>query len=96
MDRVDDAAVDAAVAGSGWTREGGRLRHRSRHGGFTGALAFVNAVGRLAEERDHHPDIALHWDTVELELWTHSAGGITRADLDLAAAVSALEGAREA
>ena len=53
---------------------------------FAGALAFVNAVGALAEAADHHPDIDIRWDTVTLRLSTHSAGGLTEKDLALAAA----------
>ena len=57
---------------------------------FAAALAFVNAVGAEAEERDHHPDIDIRWNTVTLVLSTHSAGGLTEADFDLAATISAL------
>ena len=57
---------------------------------FAGALAFVNAVGAEAERRNHHPDIDIRWNTVTLVLSTHSAGGLTGADFDLAAAISAL------
>lgn len=57
---------------------------------FAAALAFVDAVGAEAERRDHHPDIDIRWNTVILTLSTHSAGGLTEADLDLAAAISSL------
>jgi 4a-hydroxytetrahydrobiopterin dehydratase len=57
---------------------------------FAGALAFVNAVGAEAERRNHHPDIDIRWNTVTLVLSTHSAGGLTGADFDLAAAIAAL------
>jgi 4a-hydroxytetrahydrobiopterin dehydratase len=57
---------------------------------FAAALAFVNAVGAEAEERNHHPDIDIRWNTVTLVLSTHSEGGLTAADFDLAAAISAL------
>ena len=58
-----------------------------RRGDFAGALAFVNAVGALAEAADHHPDIDIRWDTVTLRLTTHSAGGLTAKDLQLAAQI---------
>ncbi|MEO6121993.1 MAG: 4a-hydroxytetrahydrobiopterin dehydratase [Acidimicrobiales bacterium] len=90
MDRLDHDIVDPAVAGTGWERDGDKLVRTSRHGNFRAAMAFVNAVADLAEERNHHPDFAIHWDTVVLTLWTHTAGGVTRADLDLAAAVDKL------
>jgi 4a-hydroxytetrahydrobiopterin dehydratase len=86
-------AVDRALAerGIGWQREGDELVKRSRRQAFAGALAYVNAVGALAEAADHHPDIDLRWDTVTLRLSTHSAGGLTEKDLTLAAQVDALD-----
>lgn len=57
---------------------------------FAAALAFVNAVGAEAERVQHHPDIDLRWNTVTLVLSTHSAGGLTDADLDLATTISGL------
>lgn len=92
MERLADEHVDAAVEATAWARQGERLCRTSRHGDFRAAMAFVNAVADLAEARNHHPDIAVHWDTVTLTLWTHTAGGITQADLDLAAAVEDLPG----
>ncbi len=57
---------------------------------FAAALAYVNAVGALAEEMDHHPDIDIRWNTVTLRLTTHSEGGLTHLDLDLARLIDAL------
>ena len=54
---------------------------------FVAALAFVDEVGRLAEEANHHPDIDIRYNRVTLALMTHDAGGITQADLDLARAI---------
>ena len=51
---------------------------------FATALAFVNRVGALAEEMDHHPDIHLSWGKVVVSVWTHSAGGLTDKDFALA------------
>jgi 4a-hydroxytetrahydrobiopterin dehydratase len=87
---LDDAAVAAALSGLDWTREADELVKVSKRGSFAGALAFVNAVGALAEEADHHPDIDIRWDTVTLRLTTHSAGGLTEKDVDLARAIDAL------
>ena len=53
-------------------------------------MVFVNQVAELAEEANHHPDISVSWNTVVLTLSTHSAGGITQFDLDLAGRVDAL------
>jgi len=57
---------------------------------FVGALAFVNEVGAAAEEMNHHPDIDIRWDTVTLVLSTHSEGGLTAADFDLAGKIARL------
>lgn len=57
---------------------------------FAAALAFVNAVGGEAESVQHHPDIDIRWNTVTLVLSTHSEGGLTGADFDLAATISGL------
>lgn len=54
---------------------------------FKSALAFVNTLGTLAEQHNHHPDIHLSWGKVRLELWTHSAGGLTQTDFDLASKI---------
>ena len=66
------------------------LTQVTRHKDFADALAFVNAVGALAEAANHHPDIDIRWDTVTLRLLTHSRGGITDADLELAAEIDCL------
>ena len=57
---------------------------------FREALGFVNRVGDLAESENHHPDIAIHYDRVTLRWWTHTAGGITERDRELAAKSAAL------
>ena len=75
-----------------WERSDGELTREWAFEDFAGALAFVNRVGALAEERNHHPDVLLHgWNKVRLTLSTHSAGGLTDADDELAAAIDALE-----
>lgn len=51
---------------------------------FVAALAFVNRVGEVAEEMQHHPDIDIRWNKVTLMLSTHSEGGITQLDVELA------------
>ena len=73
-----------------WQLVGGRLMKTVRCHGFAGALAFVNAVGALAEAADHHPNIYMRWDTVTLRLTTHSAGGLTEKDFALAAEIDRL------
>jgi 4a-hydroxytetrahydrobiopterin dehydratase len=57
---------------------------------FTQSMNFTNAVAKLAEELNHHPDILVSYDTVTLVLTTHSAGGITEKDFLLASKIDAL------
>jgi 4a-hydroxytetrahydrobiopterin dehydratase len=95
MDVLDPASVDAALAeGLSWERDGRELVKVQRENDFAGALDFVNLVGGLAERADHHPDIDIRWNTVTLRLSTHSAGGITEKDLDLARQIDGLPSAR--
>jgi 4a-hydroxytetrahydrobiopterin dehydratase len=51
---------------------------------FSGALKFVNAVAKIAENARHHPDIDIRWNKVTLTLSTHDAGGLTEKDFKLA------------
>ena len=91
---LTDAEVTARLADlPDWTRAGSDVPSVTATyelADFAAALAFVNAVGAEAEEVDHHPDIDIRWNTVTLVLSTHSAGGLTEADLDLAATISGL------
>jgi 4a-hydroxytetrahydrobiopterin dehydratase len=58
---------------------------------FKGALAFVNKTGEEAEKMDHHPDIFIHsWNKVKITISTHSAGGVTQNDFDLAKKIEAI------
>jgi 4a-hydroxytetrahydrobiopterin dehydratase len=76
-----------------WKTDGDALVCDRQFADFAAALAFVNAVGALAESRNHHPDILLHgWNKVRLTLSTHDAGStVTDADHALAAAIDALD-----
>jgi 4a-hydroxytetrahydrobiopterin dehydratase len=94
MEVLAPDVVDAALArGMAWEREGTVLVKVHTGRAFADALAYVNAVGVLAEEMDHHPDIDIRWNRVTLRLSTHSAGGITEADLELGRRIDGLSGA---
>ena len=71
----------------GWQIENGELTRTFTFADFRAALAFVNHVGELAEAANHHPDIDIRWNRVRLALVTHSAGGLTKKDFDLAARI---------
>jgi 4a-hydroxytetrahydrobiopterin dehydratase len=72
------------VAAEGWSEVDGALERTFQLANFVDALGFVNRVGELAEAENHHPDIAIHYNRVTLRWWTHTAGGITERDRDLA------------
>jgi 4a-hydroxytetrahydrobiopterin dehydratase len=67
-----------------WRMEGGHLVRDFVFANFVAAMAFVNLVAELAEREQHHPDILVQWNKVRLELWTHTAGGVTEKDEALA------------
>jgi 4a-hydroxytetrahydrobiopterin dehydratase len=58
---------------------------------FAGALAFVNAVGAIAEAQGHHPDVTLSWGKVGVKIWTHKIDGLTESDFILAAKIDTIE-----
>ena len=67
-----------------WELEDGQLKKEFLVDDFVEALHFVNKVGAIAEDADHHPDILIKFNRVTFYLSTHSAGGITETDFQLA------------
>jgi 4a-hydroxytetrahydrobiopterin dehydratase len=83
--------IDARLASSDWRRDGESIVREWRFDDFGQAIAFVNRVADAAEMANHHPDILVHgWNKVRLELSTHSEGGLTQADFDMAARIDDL------
>ena len=78
------------MATADWSEVDGALERTFQFENFVAALDFVNRVGALAETENHHPDIALHYNRVTLRWWTHTAGGITDRDRELAEKTSEL------
>jgi 4a-hydroxytetrahydrobiopterin dehydratase len=87
---LSDDVVDAELSGLSWSREGDELVKVVTRSDFVDAVRFVDAVVPLAEEANHHPDVAISWNKVTLRLTTHDAGGLTQLDLDLAAQIDQL------
>ena len=80
-----EAEVAARLAMlTGWTLEAGWLSRTYVTGGWAHTLLVVNAIGFAAEAADHHPDLAVSWARVVVRLQTHSAGGLTGKDFELA------------
>ncbi len=90
MALLDDAEIrDRLDDLRGWTREGDAIRKTYTLDSFAEAIAFVNRIADLAEGANHHPDIDIRYDRVGCALSTHSEGGLTDKDFDLAARLDA-------
>jgi len=88
MAKLSDIEIQAGLkALNGWERKGNAIVKPYRFKTFAEGIRFVDRVAVLADEADHHPDIDIRWTTVTMSLSTHSAGGITRNDLELAAKI---------
>jgi 4a-hydroxytetrahydrobiopterin dehydratase len=93
MPTLSDSEVQERLAGvSGWERADEQsIARELKFDDFAAAIAFVNRVAEAAEQANHHPDILVYgWNKVRLTLSTHSEGGLTAADFDLAARIDAL------
>ena len=67
-----------------WRRKGGSIQRAYETSGWPVTLMLVNAIGFCAELANHHPDLTVSWGRVVVALSTHSAGGITDKDFELA------------
>jgi 4a-hydroxytetrahydrobiopterin dehydratase len=74
----------------GWERDGNCLKRQYKFEDFQASVDFVNRITPAAEEMNHHPDLAISWNTVECRLSTHSEGGITASDFELAGHIDSL------
>ena len=84
-DRLDDEEIEQRLDELGdWGREEGELHKVFEFDDFEAAIKFVNEVAAMANRYDHHPDIDIRWNKVKLVLSTHSEGGLTALDFDLA------------
>jgi 4a-hydroxytetrahydrobiopterin dehydratase len=89
--RLSPDELTAALSGLPlWSGDGDGLHRSIELPGFPDAVAALVRIGFVAEEMDHHPDVDLRWRTLHLTLVTHSAGGVTALDVDLARRVDAL------
>ena len=67
-----------------WRYEAGAITKTFITKNFQRAIAFVTTIGMLAELADHHPDISIRYNKIRIDLSTHSAGGVTEKDFQLA------------
>ncbi len=90
---LEGAALDALEdeLGAEWrVVDGHHLEKAYRFPDFVTALDFVNRVGELAEEQNHHPDLQLAWGRVVVQIWTHKIDGLTESDFVFAAKAETL------
>lgn len=89
MPALNDAALTEALTRvPGWTVEAGELTRRFHFKDFVQAFGFIAQVGALQEQMDHHATITNTYADVTLQLHTHSEGGITDKDIELARRIS--------
>ena len=75
-----------------WEARDDKLSKRYTFGDFAGAMVFVNAIADVAEREGHHPDFCVHYNRVDVTLWTHAIGGLSENDFILAAKIDAIDG----
>jgi len=82
-DLLTDEEIEAQLP-EGWERDGEEIVRTFEFDSYLPGVGFASAVGGLAEDAWHHPEITITWGEVEVRLTTHDAGGITEKDIDLA------------
>ena len=94
MDKLSDTQRDDALTRlTDWEAKGDAIVRTFRLRDFARAIDFVNAVAEMADDANHHPDIDIRYNKVTITLTTHSAGGLTRNDIELAAGIDGVAGA---
>jgi 4a-hydroxytetrahydrobiopterin dehydratase len=91
MTVLEDSEIAARLGDlSGWSRSGDAITKTFECGDFVGSVKFVDSLVEPAEAMGHHPDLAISWSEVKVSLSTHSEGGLTANDFELAAKIEAL------
>jgi len=94
MARLSDDEITQRLEGlDGWSREGDAIVREYKCNDFVGSVKLVDALTPVAEEMNHHPDLKISWDTVTVSITTHSEGGLTENDFELAGKIDSLGGA---
>jgi 4a-hydroxytetrahydrobiopterin dehydratase len=90
---LDDAEIDERLGrlADGWERDGDTIKRTFKFDDFRGSIDFINRITPVADGMDHHPDLAVSWNTVTVTLTTHSQMGVTENDFALASEIDDLE-----
>jgi 4a-hydroxytetrahydrobiopterin dehydratase len=92
MARLNDSEIDERLGAlDGWERSGEAIVKRFDNGDFKGSVDFVNRLTPEAEDMNHHPDLEISWKTVTVTISTHSEGGLTDNDFELARRIDGLD-----
>jgi len=90
-ERLSDIAIQRELGSlPGWSRRGDVITKTYQFKAFLTGIGFVDAIAKAAEAADHHPDIDIRYTKIVCSLSTHSAGGITQKDLDMARQIEGL------
>ena len=93
MAKLSDEEIASGLASlAGWEAGDGEIVKEYQLGSFKDAVSFIVRLSFEAESRDHHPDLEVHYNRVKVTLSTHSEGGVTGKDIDLAAAIEGVAG----
>ena len=96
MARLSDEEIEEQLAGlDGWERAGDAIERTFQLDDFKGSVDFVNRLTPEAEGMYHHPDLAISWNKVTVTITTHSEGGLTANDFELARRIATLAPAAE-
>ena len=91
MAKLSEEQIDERLGElEGWRREGEAIAKSYDRGDFVGSVSFVDSIVAPAEEMNHHPDLAISWSEVKVTISTHSEGGLTANDFELAGKIDAL------
>jgi 4a-hydroxytetrahydrobiopterin dehydratase len=91
MAALNDEEIKVRLDGlDGWERRGEAIEKQFQFDDFTGSVDFVNRITPVANEMNHHPDLAISWNKVPVTLSTHSEGGLTENDFELAGKIDGL------
>jgi 4a-hydroxytetrahydrobiopterin dehydratase len=96
MARLNDAEIEERLSElDGWERAGDAIQRVFKLADFKGSVDFVNRLTPEAEDMNHHPDVAISWNEVTVTISTHSEGGLTANDFELARRIATLAPAAE-